>query len=45
MTIDNEDGLQSAAMVAGAVREKTWTHHHVYYRTLAGKVVDLWEVK
>ena len=37
MTIDKEDGSQSAAMVAGVVREETWTNHHVYYRTLPGK--------
>jgi len=39
-----EDGLQVADMVAGAIRDMALGHTHVYYRTFAKKVVDLWEV-
>jgi len=40
-----EDGLQLADMVAGAIREMSWGHFSDYYHTFSEKVVDLWMVK
>jgi len=40
----NEDGLQLADMVAGAVRQHVMGAEHEYYETFADKVADLWQV-
>lgn len=39
-----EDGLQLADMVAGAIRERAWENEPAYFRTFDRKVVDLWGV-
>ena len=38
----NDDGLQLADMIAGAVREYIWENDAVYFRTFSNKVADLW---
>jgi len=40
----NEDGLQLADMIAGAIREYAMHGQGDYYNTFADKVVDLWHV-
>ena len=40
----NEDGLQLADMIAGAVRQYFVQGHQEHYATFANKVVDLWRV-
>jgi hypothetical protein len=40
----NEDGLQLADMIAGAVRHHVMGAEPDFYRFFAGKVVDLWQV-
>jgi hypothetical protein len=41
----NDDGLQLADMLAGAIREYTWKNVPAYFQTFSGKVADLWMVK
>jgi len=40
----NDDGLQLADMLAGAIREYAWKNDAAYFQTFADKVVDLWMI-
>lgn len=40
----NDDGLQMADMIAGAVRQFVWENDPAYFQTFSNKIVDLWRV-
>lgn len=42
---NNDNSLQLADMLAGAIREYAWKNNPIYFQTFEDKVADLWMVK